>query len=161
MENTMTFKELMENEEVQQQMVQMKAIMEKDPVVVKMVEAAKTAEDVFEITKRYVQVKWEDFKRVFMESVSYFSDSKAELNDEVLDHVAGGWNWDFIGTKKWSCILGCVVGVAIAAVGTGIGVLAAVVSGPIGGVAGFGLAVGSMAMGANIVAKNVEVLEKL
>ncbi len=161
MENTMTFKELMDNEEVQQQMVQMKAVMEKDPVAVKMIEAAQTAEDVFEITKRYVEVKWEDFKRIFKESVAYFSNSKAELNDEVLDHVAGGWGWDFIGSSKWSCILGCVVGVAMAVVGAGIGTLTAVVSGPIGVVGGIGLAVGSMAYGANIVAKNMEVLEKL
>ncbi len=161
MENTMTFAEMMKDEKVQEGVENLKAKLAEDTAVKKLVEAAETVEDMYEIAKRYVQVKLEDFKRIYQEVKDYYSSAKAIIQDEVLDNVAGGRGWNFVGWNKLTCICGCIVGAAIAVVGVGIGATVAILGGPIATVAGVALGVGSVVAGGTIIKENIEKMKNM
>lgn len=118
-------------------------VLDSNPVTKKLMEAAQTVEDVYQIAKEYVEIKLEDFKVIFDKTVKYFKEEKAELPDEVMDGVVGGGFFDWL--DKWkhqiitvSIAVGCAaVGAAIGgALGGGPGALAL-------GLIGFGIGVGA------------------
>ncbi len=117
-------------------------LIEANPVSKKLLEAAETVEDAYEVFKNYVKMKWEDFKVVFEKTVDYFKAPKAALSDEMLDGVVGGSWGDFWNKYKHviiraSIVVGCVAGgIAIGAL-TG-GAAGAAVFGLLGAVAGIG-----------------------
>ena len=129
---------------------EIKDAIEKNPIVVKALEVAKTVEEVYDIMKKYVQIKFENFKVCFEKSMDFFRESKAELSDEVLDTVAGGgWLSNFWNKYKTAIIataifVGCVatgglVGLAGGALVGAASVAAA--AGAITGTIGGGMAV--------------------
>ena len=138
MAETMTFEEGMAQETTRENMVKVYNYMETDSVVMKLIEAAKTVEDMYEAAKHFVQMKFEDFKLLLERTADYFSSPKAVLPDEMLDSVAGGWSFgslfSSISKKAW-CIAGCVAG-AVTALGSLAGMTVActliATTGPVG-----------------------------
>ncbi len=115
-------------------------IIDANPVSKKLLEAAQTVEDAYQVFKDYVEMKWEDFKIVFEKTVDYFKEPKAALPDEVMDQVVGGGWSDFWNRNKHkiiraSIIVGCVVaGIAVGALTAGAA--GAVVVGFVGAIVG-------------------------
>lgn len=135
--------EILEAEGAEEKVEQVKAALEADPEVSLLLKAAETVEDVYEIVKRFSKATLEEVKGIFRQTVDYYKQTKAALDDEVLDNVVGGsfsswWN-------KWkSVVVGGVVFVACVAAGVAIG---AAVGGYTGAVAGaaVGIVVGAIA----------------
>ena len=117
-------------------------LIEANPVSRKLLEAAQTVEDAYQVFKDYVEMKWEDFKIVFRKTVDYFREPKAALPDDMLDSVVGGGWSDFWNKYKHkiiraSIIVGCIAGgIALGAL-TG-GAAGAVVFGLVGAAVGYG-----------------------
>lgn len=99
--------------------------MEENPVVAKLLDAAETIEDMYEISKNYITMKFEEFKQMFEEAMNYCKEPKMELSDETMENIVGG-------APRWLKRLGKIaLGVVIVA-----GVIAAVaVSGGVAGAA--------------------------
>ena len=143
MAEAMTSKEFSENKTVKESMAQMTDIIEADSEAMKLIEAARTVEDMWEVTKRFVKLGFEEFKNFFRNTVDYFSSPKAELPDEVLDNVAGGWSLTGLFSniaKKTACVVACVACAAGFVTSLALGVVAATVAGPVGMIAGCGFA---------------------
>ncbi len=145
--------QIMSVEGAHEKVEQFVAVMEENPAVKKLLEAAQSMEDMYHIAKEYVEMKLEDFKVLWDKAVAYFKEEKAALDDEVMENVVGGWSLSGF-FNKWkrqivaSCILvGSVIGGAI---------VGACVGGPGGAVVGAfgGLIVGSVASGAYLDATN-------
>ena len=122
----------------------------------KLIDAAKTVEDLYEATKRFIKMKFEDFKVVFQNTFSYFSSAKAALSDEILDDVAGGWSLSSVFSsisKKALCIAGCVIGGAICVAGCVLGAAIVATTGPIGVIGGSAVIMGSVGYGGALFAK--------
>ncbi len=118
------------------------AALDSNPVTRKLMEAAQTVEDVYQIAKKYLEIKLEDFKIIFEKTVKYFKEEKTELPDEVMDTVVGGSFGDWLNKWKRNIItaaiaVGCTVVGAVtgACLGGGPGALAL-------GLIGFGVGVG-------------------
>ncbi len=109
----------------------LQAYMEADTVVNKMMEAAETVEDMYEVAKRYIQIKFEDFRQVFNDAMDYFKGSKVELDDEVMECVAGGFSWG----KFWNTFKKVAIAVAVGVVVVGASVVTAGVAGAVVGAA--------------------------
>ncbi len=125
----------------------MVAIIEENPVTKKLMEAAETLEDMYAVTKEYMEMKFEDFKVLFNKTVDYFKESKTELPDEVMDNVVGGWSLgSFVNKWKRQIIATCIL---LEGVATGV-LVGAAVGGPAGAVAGafVGLIAGVVGTGA-------------
>ena len=156
MADAMTYEELMEQESVKENIEKAQAVIEADPVAMKLIDAAKTVEDLYEATKRFIQMKLEDFKVVFQNTFAYFSSEKAELSDEILDDVAGGWSLSSVFSsisKKALCIAGCVIGGAICVAGCALGAAIIAATGPIGVIGGGAVAMASMGIGGYMIDK--------
>ena len=147
--------EVMDCEGVQEATGKLLDSMKKNPAVAKLLDAAETVEDAYEVAKNYIKMKLEDFKVIFDKAVDYFKESKAELSDEILDSVVGGslgswWN-------KWKTAViatAIVVGIAalsVASCGTALGVIGATASTVLG-------TVGSVSLGAGVLTGVTEVL---
>ena len=148
MAEAMTFSEMMERDGAQEGLDNLVEALEADSVTMKLLDAAKTIEDMYEVSKKYIRLKFEDFKKVFQMAVDYFSSPKAALADEVLDDVVGGWSLSSIYdslSQKAKCIAGCIAGGLMIAGGVLVGGTCIALGGPIG-VAG-GLAVGAAGIG--------------
>ncbi len=157
MENTLTFKDLMENETMQQKMDALTTAMEEDPVMMKLVNAAKTVEDMYEITKSFIKVTLDDFKKVFWKVADYFSADKAVISDDILDDVVGGWSFSSLfgsAYEKIKCIGGCIAGAALMLGGVALGVTMIVVGGPVGVAAGITVAAAALVGGADMIREN-------
>ena len=133
-------------------------MVEANPVSMKLLEAAQTVEDMYEIAKEYVAIKFSDFKVLFDKTVDYFKEPKTALSDEVMDSVVGGgffdwWNENKHGILRVTILVGCVVAGAAIGAATG-GVAGAVVFGLVG--LGVGLA-GATAYEALAMDKTIEV----
>ena len=133
---------IMENEAFKEVEEKLTEKMEENPVVTKLMEAAQTVEDAYQVVKEYVTVKLEDFKVLFDRTVNYFRESKTALSDEVMEAVVGGgWFSDFWNNHKKQIIRACVI-IGAGVVGAAVGVLT-------GGAAGaFALGVLGLAGGA-------------
>ncbi len=126
-----------------------KAAIAADPEASALASAAETAEDVYEIIKKFCKATLEQVKEIFRQTVDFYKQAKAELSDEVLDNVVGGWSlsswWkknkaDIIGgTILGACFIGgiiigaCTGGLGGAVVGAAAGL---VVGAALGGAAG-------------------------
>ena len=157
MEHTLTFSDMMANETVHQKMDTLVEAMEKDPVMMKLAEAAQTVEDMYEITKSFIQVTFEDFKKVFHQVADYFSSDKAVLSDDILDDVVGGWSlssWFGSAAEKIKCVAGCVGGAALMLAGIGLGMTLCIIGGPVGVGAGITVAAAGLVGGAQMIREN-------
>ncbi len=122
------------------------AAMEENPAVKKLMDAAASVEDMYQVAKEYVKIKLEDFKVLWDKTVAYFKEEKAALSDEVMDSVVGGWSFRqwFDEHKKQiaaTCVLvACVATGAICGGilgGFGGAMAGAIVGTVVGGVCGF------------------------
>lgn len=126
----------MENADVRQQSQELLAKLEADPVINGLMEAAETIEDMYEIAKRYVTMKLEDFRQMFEEAMDYYKGTKVELDDDTMEYVVGGsWKSFWEGFKKVALVAVIAVGVGLACAATagaaaaGIATVGAVVAG--------------------------------
>ncbi len=139
MEKTITYNELMENETVKKSTDEVLSAIEKDAEAMKLIEAASTVEDMYEATKRYLKIAFEDFKKFFACTVEYFTSQKAVLNDEMLDNVVGGWSISgFFNSisEKAKCIACVVVGAAVCVAGGALALTSIALGGPVGAAIG-------------------------
>ena len=158
MEKTMTYNEFMENETVKKETAELLSVIEQDVEAMKLIDAADTVESLYEATKRYVQLAWEDFKKVFSDAMGYLSSAKTVLQDEVLDNVVGGWSFSgFFNSlsKKVQCVACIVVGATLAVASGALAVTSVVFAGPVGAVVGGLAGVAGFAYGANMVCKGI------
>lgn len=107
-----------------------------NPVSMKLLEAAQTVEDMYEIAKEYVEIKLSDFKVLFDKTVDFFREPKTELPDEVMDSVVGGGFFDWFrenkdGILRTTIFVGCIIAGAAIGAATG-GVAGAIVFGLVG-----------------------------
>ncbi len=120
--------EFMEREEMTVAMHKMEEVVDADPEASALLEKAESIEDVYHFMKHFAQVTMEQVKVIFKKTVDYFKETKAELADDVLDHVSGGWGFP----SSWGAwkkdilmaatILGCaVLCAAIGAATFGVG----------------------------------------
>ncbi len=163
MAEAMTVNEFMENEEIKQGMDNLVAAMEKDAATMKLAEAAETVEDLYQITKRFVQMTFEDFKKVFRLVADYFTADKTEIADEILDDVVGGWSlsgWFKKNANKLACVAGCIASVGAIVGGLALGGAMIVFGGPIG--LGLGLCTISagLAGGVNLLSESIQMLDR-
>ena len=112
---------IMESEAGKKAEEKLTEVMEANPVVSKLVKAAETVEDVYQIAKEYFTMKFEDFKVLFERTVNYFKESKAELSDEGLDNVVGGWSFSGFWNEYKEKIIKTAFVVACTAIGAGLG----------------------------------------
>ncbi len=140
---------MMANEGARKSIEDVKAKLESDPVIGKLIDAAQSVKDLYEISKNYVEMKWEDFKAICEDALHYFNEDKVALPDDALDMVAGG-GWSDFWNKCKSAVIAVGVGVGIAVV-VGALTAGAIVSLPIAGamaagtIAGGAIGIGSMA----------------
>ena len=160
MAEAITYSEIMENESVQKGMDEMMAALEADPVTMKLLDAAKTVEDMYEVSKKYIRMKFEDFKKMFHMTVDYLFAPKEALADEVLDNVAGGSFFlrDLFNSlkKKAQCIVGVIAGGALILGAAAVGAAAIVYGGPLGVPAGLAIAGAGIINGASLVVENIK-----
>ncbi len=159
MEKTITYQEFMENETVKKGTGEVLDVIKQDPVAMKMISAAKTVEELYEATKRFVATSWEDFKKFFANTFAYYSSNKTALEDEVLDSVVGGWSFSsFFNSisQKVTCVAAVVVGVAVAAAGLGLAVTCMAVAGPVGIIVGAFAGAGVAAYGIMLVDQGLD-----
>ena len=164
MTEAMTIDEVMENEKIKAGMDDFVAAMEQDAAMMRVVEAAKSVEDMYEITKRFVKMAFEDFKKLFQQVAHYFSDDKTVLADEMLDSVVGGWSFsglfDNIG-QKLACIAGCVAGVGAFVGGIALGGVLIATANPVGLAAGMAVAGAGIAGGTALLYDSINMLKRL
>ena len=122
---------LAENPKAKEVLNQLQDLIEKDTVANAIMEKAQDFKDMYEVVKRYVDVKLEQFKSILQDTLEYFSSQKTALSDDVLECVAGGswfsdaWNWT---KRNWKAVVTMTVGVAAAAVGCALTLVAAPVA---------------------------------
>ena len=109
---------IMEDPQSRATIDQIQAAMSSDPIVDKMMKAAQTVEDAYEVVKRYVVIKFEDFKAVCDDMMEYFQGPKVALDDSIMDAVAGGGIW----SNVWNV---CKIPLMASVIGAGIGLLTA------------------------------------
>ncbi len=136
MEHTITAEnvdvsKVMHVEGAEEAMEKVGEIIDANPVTRKLLEAAETMEDAYEVFKTYVEMKWEDFKVIFNKTVDYFKNEKAALPDEVMDQVVGGGWWGDVWNKYKHQIIRASILVGCAAVGAAVGALTAGAAGAV------------------------------
>ena len=149
---------MMADAEAKKYLENVQSEMEKNEEVNQMMDAASSLQDLFEVAKKYVVVKFEQFKAICKDAFAYFSkDDKVVLSDDTLEAVVGGgWFGDLwnkckkavvavaVGVVTAAVIGGCVAAGLAATVGTGGIGLAATAAGIAGWSAGAGLATGAL-----------------
>ena len=143
LKKTVTYEELMADSNVAKGREEIAAAIEADPATMKLLDAAKSVEDMYAVTVRFLTLSFEAFKTIFQKTIDYFSSARAELPDEVLDNVAGGWSlsgvFESLSKKVW-CVAGCIVGGVLVAGGVAAGIAATAVAGPVALVVGSAVA---------------------
>ncbi len=111
------------------------AALEQDTEGCALLDAAKSVEEVYDVVKRYLTMKFEAFKAIFEDALDYLKQDKAAIPDETLDCVVGGaswlntaWNW--LKRKGTAIVIGAVAGAVIGGIG------GAALGGPIGFIPG-------------------------
>ena len=123
--------------------------MEGNAEVNALLEKASSLEDLFEVAKKYVTMKFEAFKAICHDAFAYFGkEDKVALSDETMEAVVGGGWLGNLWNKCKKAVVAVAVGVVAAAViggglaasivtgGAALGVLGAVFSVGLGGVCG-------------------------
>ncbi len=124
---------IMGTEGMTENMEKVKAAFEADQEVGPLMRAAQSIEDVYEIVKKFSTATLEQVKVILQKTVDYLYQDKAELSDETLDCVAGGWFLtDWWKQNKGDCIM-LVSVIACVAVGTVVGACYGGVGGAIAG----------------------------
>lgn len=169
MDNTMKQDILMDflhAEDTKERALKVQEVLEKDPAVKAELDAASSVEDLYEVFKRYLVMKLEDFKKLCTRSTDSFRKEKMALSDETMDAVVGGWSlWGFVEKYKTviiatAIVVGCAVtaGALGAGLGAVVGVCAAAEGiGTVAGcaTAGFMLAGGAGAITGGLIANDV------
>ncbi len=164
MAEVMTIDEVMENAEIKAGMNDLTSAMEQNPVMMKLVEAAETVEDLYQITKKFVKIAFDDFKKVFSQVANYFSEDKMVLSDEMLDDVVGGWSlsgWFKKTANKIACVAGCVAGIGAVVGGILLGGILIGTSNPIGLAAGVAVAGAGLVGGTALLLDCVHMLKNM
>ncbi len=116
MAKKISFKEFMDLSDVKRDMCELTSVIEDDALAMKMIAAARTVEDLYDISKRFIHMSFTNFQKLFREASAYFSSDKTKLSNDILDDVVGGamGNELFLSDdKKISCLCGCVLGGAL------------------------------------------------
>lgn len=139
-------------EGMQAEVDKVQVALEENPVTQKLMEAAQTVEDVFQIVKEFAKTTLEDFKLIWDKTLDYFKNEKAELPDEVMDSVVGGWSF----SSFWERFKRPIIAVGIVVAGAAGGAVAGSWAGPVGVAVGaaVGLVVGGVAAAAYIIKTN-------
>ncbi len=144
-------------EDTKEKAMKVQEALERDPAVKAELEAASSFEELYEVFKRYLVMKFEDFKKLCARISDSFRQEKMALPDETMDAVVGGWSfWGFVEKYKTviiatAIVVGCAV--TAGALGAGLGALVGVCAAAegIGTVAGFTTAGFLVAGGAGAV----------
>ena len=134
--------EIMSAEGAAENVEKVKVALEADPEMGPMLRGAQTVEDVYHIVKRFSKATFEQVKVILKKTMEYYRRAKAELSDEVLENVSGGWSFSAWWKEAKSVIVSSTIMVSCIVAG-------AVVGACVGGVGGAiaGAAVGAMAGG--------------
>lgn len=90
--------------------------MEKNAEASKLMDAAASLADLYEVAKKYVFMKFEAFKSICKDAFAYFSkEEKVALSDETLEAVAGGGWFSDIWNKCKKVVVAVAVGVGVGA----------------------------------------------
>ncbi len=124
---------VMSREENQSAVEQLKAAMEANPAVNQMLEAAQSVEEMYAAVKEYISLKLEDFQVLFDKTVEFFKGPKVQLEDDMMECVAGGWSLSGFWNKYKRAICATVVVAGIAAIGAAAGVVVGVTAAMLAG----------------------------
>ncbi len=113
--------EILSREESKAQGEKLLAAFEANPAALEVLEAVETVEDAYQIVKNAVNITLEQFKVLFDKTVDYFKESKAVLDDNTLECVAGGWSLSNWWNQNKKQIVMCTTIVACAAIGIAVG----------------------------------------
>lgn len=121
--------EIMNQENIQNAVEQLKETLELNPAIQQMIDAAQSLDEMYMSLKDYISLKLEDFKVVFYKAVEYIVPSKTRLEDDMMDCVSGGGKYldKYVEFKKdiKSTLRNTIISVAILAgmliVGTATG----------------------------------------
>lgn len=122
---------MMENEDVRAQVKIVQGYMEADSAVSRMLDAAENISDMYEIAKKYLTIKMEEFETLFNGVMDYFVEKKTKLSDETMDCIVGGrrrFNWKLF--KKIAIVGAIALGTVL--LGAGIGAAAGSAVGALG-----------------------------
>lgn len=105
-------------------------LLDRDVLAEKMVEKARDVKDLYEVIKRHITVKLEDFKYALNDTLAYLAPPKLALADADMEYVIGGGFWSSVGgwfKKHWKAVL--ITAAVVAAVAVGVGVAAVCLGG--------------------------------
>ena len=105
-------------------------LLDRDVLAEKMVEKARDVKDLYEVIKRHIVVKLEDFKYALNDTLAYLAPPKLALADADMEYVIGGGFWSSVGNwfkKHWKAVL--ITAAVVAAVAVGVGVAAVCLGG--------------------------------
>ncbi len=105
-------------------------LLQRDALAEMMMERARDVKDVYEIIKRHIAVKLEDFKYALEDTLAYLTPPKLALADADMEYVTGGGFWSSIGgwfQRNWKAVV--VTAAVVAAVAVGVGVAAVCIGG--------------------------------
>ncbi len=136
--------EILNQEEAKQQVEEIATALEANPAAMKALNAVETVEDAYQMIKKIVKIKLEQFKVLFNKTVDYFKESKVALEDETLEYVAGGSLYSWFTEHKRAIVFGafvvvgalCAFSFAIGTCGIGLAALAGCAGGIGGAVVG-------------------------
>ena len=119
--NQVDMEKMLSTEDAKAGVAKVQEAMEANPAFNKVMEAVKTVEDMYEVAKAYVKMKYEDFKVLANKTMEYYRNSKVELKDETMDYVVGGWSFSGFWNKYKKVIIATAIVAAAAIVTGGIG----------------------------------------
>lgn len=152
----------MDNAQARADIERIQAMISQDAVMSKLIEAAQTIEEAYQVVTRYATIKFEDFKEVCDGMMAYFQGPKVALDDNIMECVVGGgfWGnlWNKCKTVAVSAAFGLLVGGLVAG---GILVTAplCLATAVVAGVVGVGVAVG-LGTGMYCIKKEQEEFDK-
>ncbi len=124
-------------------------MLDRDVLAEKMMEKAREVKDVYEVIKRHIAVKFEDFKYALNDTIAYLAPPKLALADADMEYVIGGGFWSSVGgwfKKHWKAIV--ITAAVVAAVAIGAGVAVACLGGVAAAAGGAGAVGAASAAGA-------------
>lgn len=75
----------MENVEAREQAQEILTRIQANPAVNALVETAETAEDMYEVAKRYIDMNREEFRNAFEAAMNYYNNTKQELDEDTME----------------------------------------------------------------------------
>ena len=108
-------------EEAKAGVEKLRAAMEANPVLNKVLDAAESIEDMYQVAKCYFEVTLEDFKILMNKTIEFFKSPKVKLEDEMMDCVVGGWSFGNFWNKYKKVIISAAIIAGVAAITGGLG----------------------------------------